>query len=257
MSEQRAGGRLAGKRCIITGAAAGIGLATAQIFVREGARVLMADRNGELARQEAAALGDRARSIETDVADAASVKAMISAAVDWLGGLDVLVNNAGYGIRGSVVTTEEDAWDALMAVNLKGVYLCCRHAIPVMAAGGGGTIVNTASNVATVGIADRAAYVASKGGVAALTRAMALDHAAENIRVNSVAPGVTRSTYFARMIREHAEPEAFEATLAARAPMNRMAQPVEIANAILFLASDEASFATGSMLTVDGGMTTW
>ena len=167
------------------------------------------------------------------------------------------LNNAGYGIRGSVVTTEEAEWDTLMAVNLKGVYLCCRHAIPVIAAQGGGVIVNTASNVAVVGITDRAAYVASKGGVAALTRAMALDHAGENIRVNCVAPGVTRSSYFDRMIREAADPESFIAALAARAPMGRLAAPEEIANAILFLASDESSFATGGMLTIDGGMTTW
>ena len=126
-----------------------------------------------------------------------------------------------------------------------------------MAAQGGGSIVNTASNAALVGIHDRAAYVASKGAVAALTRAMALDHAKERIRVNCVAPGVTRSTYFDRMIAAHPDPEGFVAALSARGPMNRLAEPVEIARAILWLASDEASFATGSTLTVDGGATAW
>lgn len=249
--------RLAGKRCVITGAAAGIGLATAGIFLREGARVLLADRNEALVAQQAAALGEAARSIAVDVSDSADVVHMIDAATAWLGGIDVLVNNAGYGIRGSVVTTEEAEWDALMAVNLKGVYLCCRLAIPLMVAQGGGVIVNTASNVATVGLADRAAYVASKGGVAALTRAMALDHAGQKIRVNCVAPGVTRSTYFDSMIQQAPDPAAFVEALAARAPMHRLAEPAEIANAILFLACDESSFATGSMLTIDGGMTTW
>ena len=250
-------GRLEGRRAVVTGAAAGIGRATAALLVHEGASVLLADRDGVGAREAAQALGAAAHAQRVDVAEDGEVARMIATAAERLGGLDILVNNAGYGIRGSVVTTEPGDWDALMAVNLKGVYLCCRHAVPVMAAGGGGVIVNVASNVATVGIKDRAAYVASKGGVAALTRAMALDHAHENIRVNCVAPGVTRSSYYDRMIREAPDPDGFVEALAARAPMHRLAEPREIANAILFLACDESSFATGSMLTVDGGMTTW
>lgn len=249
--------RLENKVAIITGAAAGIGEAAVELFVREGAKVVVADRNMDKARAVAAAYPDEAIAVEVDVASGDSVKAMVDAALARFGRIDILANNAGYGIPGTVVSTEEDDWDALMAVNLKGVYLCCKHAIPVMVAQGGGAIVNTASNVATVGIFDRAAYVASKGGVAALTKAMALDHAKENIRVNCVAPGVTRSTYFDKMIAEHPDPKPFVAALEARAPVNRMARPVEIAQAILWLASDEASFATGAMFTVDGGMTAW
>lgn len=249
--------RLADKIAVITGAGAGIGRAAAEIFVREGARVVVADRRFELAESAAASLGDRAIAVTCDVSVAADVDRMVAEAISSFGRIDILVNNAGYGIPGSVVTTEEADWDALMGVNLKGVFLCCKAAIPAMAAQGEGCIVSIASNVASVGILNRAAYVASKGGVAALTRAMALDHAAEKIRVNCVAPGVTRSTYFDKMIAEHPTPDAFVAALAARAPVNRLAEPAEIANVILWLASDEASFVTGAMFTVDGGMTAW
>lgn len=249
--------RLRDKVAIITGSGAGIGKAAAEIFVREGAKVLIADRDGEKAAAVAASLGSSALAFEVDVSQSASVKAMIDKAVSAFGRLDIIANNAGYGIPGTVVNTEEDDWDALMAVNLKGVYLCCKHAIPVMAAQGGGVIVNTASNVASVGIFDRAAYVASKGGVAALTKAMALDHAKENIRVNCVAPGVTWSSYFEKMVATTHDPEGFKSALKARSPINRWAEPKEIANCILWLASDEASFATGAMFTVDGGMSAW
>ncbi|MFC7397352.1 SDR family oxidoreductase [Chelatococcus sp. GCM10030263] len=249
--------RLKDKVTVITGAAAGIGKAVAEIFVREGASVLVADRDGAAAEAVAAALAPSASAFAVDVSSSAAVAGMVEAARARYGRIDILVNNAGYGIPGTVVSTAEEDWDALMAVNLKGVYLCCRQVIPLMAAQGGGVIVNTASNVATVGILDRAAYVASKGGVAALTKAMALDHAGENIRVNCVAPGVTWSTYFDKMVASHPDPETFKARLKARSPLGRWAEPVEIANAILWLASDDASFATGSMLTVDGGMTAW
>ena len=247
--------RLKDKAAIVTGAGAGIGAAVAALFAKEGARVLAVDRDGARASEVADKTGGLA--MEADVSDEAAVAAMVRHAQEAFGRIDVLVNNAGYGIRGSVVDTAAGDWDALMAVNLKGVFLCSKHAIPIMAAGGGGVIVNTASNVAHVGLADRAAYVASKGGVAALTRAMALDHAGQNIRVNAVAPGVTWSSYFDRMLETHPDPQGFVAALNARSPMNRVAQPIEIANAILWLAGGESSFATGSILTVDGGMTAW
>ena len=247
--------RLKDKAAIVTGAGAGIGAAVAALFAKEGASVLAVDRDGARASEVADKTGGFA--MEADVSDEAAVAAMVRHAQEAFGRIDVLVNNAGYGIRGSVVDTAAGDWDALMAVNLKGVFLCSKHAIPVMAAGGGGVIVNTASNVAHVGLADRAAYVASKGGVAALTRAMALDHAGQNIRVNAVAPGVTWSSYFDRMLETHPDPQGFVAALNARSPMNRVAQPIEIANAILWLAGGESSFATGSILTVDGGMTAW
>lgn len=245
--------RLKGKTAIVTGGGAGIGEATAALFAREGANVLVVDRDGGAAERVALEIGGAA--IATDVSDEAEVKAMAARAADLFGDIDILVNNAGYGIRGSVLTIEAADWDALMAVNVKGVFLCSKHIIPLM--NGGGAIVNTASNVANVGLADRAAYVASKGAVAALTRSMALDHADLNIRVNAVAPGTTWSSYFDKILETHPDPEGFVAALNARAPMNRVARPDEIAQAILWLASDESSYATGSILTVDGGMTAW
>lgn len=249
--------RVEGKVAIVTGAGAGIGEAAARLLVREGAKVVIADRDGDLADAVAADLGAAAIAVRADVSRSADVKAMVDAAAKAFGRIDILVNNAGFGIRGSVVDTEEDDWDAVMAVNVRGVYLCSKYVIPLMAAQGGGSIVNTASNIAVVGLADRAAYVASKGAVAALTRSMAIDHAAEQIRVNSIAPGPTRSSYFDRMIANHDDPDGFVAGLSARSPMNRMGTPAEIANVILWLASDEASFVTGAMYVVDGGAIAW
>jgi NAD(P)-dependent dehydrogenase (short-subunit alcohol dehydrogenase family) len=245
--------RLKDKTAIITGAGAGIGEATARLFAKQGARVLVADRHEAAARTVAEAAGGQYACV--DVADETSVRAMAEVAAGLFGRVDILVNNAGYGLRGSVVTTSVADWDALMGVNVRGVFLCSKYLIPLMPAGS--SIVNVASNVANVGLADRAAYVASKGAVAALSRAMALDHANAGIRVNAVAPGTTWSSYFDRILETHENPEGFIAALNARAPMNRVAKPEEIAHAILWLASGESSYATGSILTVDGGMTTW
>ena len=251
--------RLADRVCVVTGGGSGIGRATCLLFAREGARVVVADRNGPAAEATAAdarGLGRReALALEVDVATAADVRRMIDETVRRFGRLDVLVNNAGYGIAGTVVDTEEADWDALMAVNLKGVYLGCKYAIPVMRRQGGGVIVNTASTVSTVGIPNRAAYCASKGGDAALTRAMALDHVDDNIRVNCVAPGTLESPYFDEILRRSDDPAALRRGLEERQAMRRLGRPEEIAYAILYLACDESSFCTGSMLTADGGMT--
>ena len=249
--------RLKDKVAIITGAGAGIGAAAAHMFVREGAKVVVADWNLDNANTVVAELGDNALAVRVDVRSDADAKAMVDTAVQVFGRVDILANNAGRGLIGTVETTTESDWDDLVDVNLKSVYLCSRHVIPAMRANGGGSIVNTASNVATIGIRDRAAYVAAKGGVAALTRAMALDHVQDNIRVNAVAPGVTWSSYYEKMLTTVPDPQAFKQRLAGRAPMARMGQPEEIASAILWLASEEASFATGALFTIDGGMTSW
>jgi NAD(P)-dependent dehydrogenase (short-subunit alcohol dehydrogenase family) len=249
--------RLKDKVAIVTGAAAGIGEATARLFAAEGARVVVADFNGEGAKAVADAIGDDAIAVTVDVRSDADVRAMLAKSREAFGRLDILVNNAGKGLIGDVVTTEEADWDDIISTNLKSVYLCSKHAIPLLRATGGGSIVNIASNVAQVGIRNRAAYVASKGGVASLTRAMALDHAADNIRVNAVAPGVIWSSYYERMLKTVPDPDAFIAGLKARSPMARMGQPGEIASLVLWLASEESSFATGGVFTVDGGMTAW
>ncbi|MDB5837958.1 MAG: short chain dehydrogenase family protein [Caballeronia sp.] len=247
--------RLEGKVAVVTGAAAGIGAATAALFIKEGARVVLADSNLEQAEKVARALGANALAVGVDVTVAAQIKHLIAATLAEFGGLDILVNNAGYGIRGSVVNTDEEDWDKVIDVNLKSVFLCSKYAIPEIEKRGGGAVVNISSTAAVCGIPDRAAYVAAKGGVASLTRSMALDHADKNIRINSIAPGVIWSNYYEKMLKEVPDPDAFVHGLKARAPVNRMGTPQEIATMVLFLACEESSFATGGMFTVDGGYT--
>ena len=242
---------------IVTGAGSGIGRAAALRFADLGANVVIADKNEAAAREVADEAGAKALAVTVDVSESASVRSMIKAVVDNFGGIDVLCNNAGFGFPGNVLEIDEENWDRLMSVNLKGVYLCSKYAIPELAKTGDGRIVNTSSYTANVGIRDRAAYVASKGGVSALTRAMALDHVDQGIRVNAVAPGTINSPYFDKMIAESAEPQELVDSLNGRSPMHRMGRPEEVAEAIVWLAAKESSFATGSVLTIDGGTSTW
>lgn len=250
--------RLAGKIAIITGAGSGIGHEAAKLFASEGATVVVADRDGNAAGRvanEIAGAGGIAEAVAVDVTREGEVRSLVEGVAAKHGRIDVLVNNAGYGFAGTVVNTTEEDWDALMAVNVKGVFLGCKYAIPVMERQGGGAIVNTASTVAMVGITDRAAYVASKGAVAALTRAMALDHVKANIRVNCVAPGTIESPYFSEIFANAENPVELRRGLEQRQAMERLGKPIEIARAILFLASDESSFCTGTTLVADGGWT--
>ncbi|MEO6014516.1 MAG: SDR family oxidoreductase [Devosia sp.] len=241
------------KVCIVTGGASGIGLATVELFVQHGAKVAIADRNSDAVGTIASRLGADVVAIQCDVSQSLEVGAMVAAVMAKWGRIDVLVNNAGFGMSGTVVDTADDDWDRLMSVNLKGVYLCSKHVIPVMRAQGRGSIVNCTSYTAVSAIANRAAYVASKGGVSALTRAMALDHARDNIRVNAVAPGTIDSPFFDRMFEAAEDPTWLRGQYEARAAMKRLGQAREVAEAMLFLASDRSMFATGSILTVDGG----
>ena len=250
--------RLDKKIAIVTGAAAGIGRETAILFAQEGATVVVADRDRAAAEQTALTIANnagRAEAAELNVAIAQDVKSTIEGVASRYGRLDILVNNADYGFTGTVLDTTEEQWDGLMAVNVKGVLFGCKYAIPIMERQGGGAIVNTSSVVAQVGIPNRAAYCASKGAVAALTRAMALDHIHANIRINCVAPGTIESSYYDVMFKNSEDPKTLRRLLEARQPMNRLGKPIEIARAILFLASEESSFCTGSTLFADGGWT--
>lgn len=248
-------GRLQEKVAVVTGAGSGIGRATVLLFASEGARVVAVDIDGEAAERAAAEIrgaGGQARGAAVDVAREDQVRALMQGVVSQEGRIDVLVNHAGIGFPGTVVETEEADWDRLMDVNVKGVFLGCKHAIPVMERQGGGVIVNTASAVARVGIRNRAAYGASKGAVAALTQAMALDHVGAGIRINCVGPGTIHTPYIEGIMARSAEARA---ELEARQAMNRLGTPEEIARAILFLASEDSSFCTGTLLLADGGWT--
>ncbi len=251
-------GRLEGKVCVVTGGGSGIGRAVCLLFAQEGAAVVAADVNAESAERTAEAIlsqDGRGTAMEVDVSQAESVRRMVESTVEELGRIDVLVNNAGFGFAATVVETEEADWDRLMSVNLKGVYLGCKYTVPVMIRQGGGSIVNTASAAGLVGVPDRAAYCASKGGVIAMTRAMALDHVGDGIRVNCIAPGSVESPYFDDIFARAEDPAALRRQMESRHPIGRLGAPAEIAQGILYLASDDSSFVTGSALSVDGGMT--
>ena len=246
--------RLEGKVAIITGGGSGIGRATAELFAGEGARVVVADYNANAGQESAQAIksadGD-ALFVEVDVSDWGQVQHMVQATLDAYGGINILFNNAGVLAFGTVLDTDEVSWNRVISINLTGVFLCSRAVLPHMIARGGGCIINSSSSTGAHDAAgNTAAYVASKGGVALLTKAMAIDHAPDNIRVNAIAPGPTDT----QMLRDNFSPEALEA-FEATFPMKRLGQPSELAKAVLFLASDEASFVTGCVLPVDGGQT--
>ncbi|UCC73161.1 MAG: glucose 1-dehydrogenase [Gemmatimonadota bacterium] len=254
--KKQSDGALAGKVALVTGGASGIGRATVRAFADAGAAVAVMDldeRGGEAVAREIVERGGRALFMAGDVSSAEDCRLTVERTVKALGGLDILFNNAGIIRRASVLELSEKDWDRVMAVNVKSVYLMSKYAIPVMEQAGGGVIINTSSGWGLVGGRRAASYCASKGAVALLTKAMALDHGERNIRVNCICPGDTDTP----MLRQEAEQlgEPIEEFLAegAKRPLGRIAQPEDIAQAALYLASDAASAVTGISLVVDGG----
>jgi NAD(P)-dependent dehydrogenase (short-subunit alcohol dehydrogenase family) len=250
-------GRLDGKIALITGAGRGMGRVAAELFAAEGARVAVADRVADDGAAAVAAIADgggEAVFVPVDVADAAQVEAMVAATVAAFGGLHVLYNNAGIfpADDGGATDTPEPTWDAVMDVNLKGVWLGCKYGIPAMLDSGGGSIVNVASFVALMGAATaQVAYTASKGGVLSMTREIAVEHARRGIRANALCPGPIETELLAALM---ADPARRQRRLV-HIPMGRLGRADELAKAALFLASDDSSFMTGASLVVDGGIT--
>ena len=250
-------GRLDGKVALITGAASGIGRQTASLFAGEGCRVVICDLQeepGQRAANEIVQAGGQAIFARADVSRAADCKAMIATAEAEFGRLDVLFNNAGimHAADGDAEQTEEDIWDLTMSVNLKGVYLGCKYGIPALRRAGGGSIINTASFVALLGAATpQLAYTASKGGVLAMTRELAVIHAREGIRVNALCPGPLRT----ELLMKFLDTEAKQQRRLVHIPMGRFGEATEMAQSALFLASHESSYVTGATFTVDGGIT--
>lgn len=246
-------GRLRGKTAIVTGGGAGIGRAISLRLAREGARVVVADIDLNAARVTVASIaegGGSAIAVATDVCDAAAVERMVRDTVSVYGGLDILVNNAGVGTDGDVVELSEAEWQRVLDVNLTGVFLCCKYAIPAMKNSGGGSIVNIASIAARVGGSVSCVYPASKAGVVSLSKNTALRFAEDQIRVNCVCPGHV-DTALTYTLKDRGVKDA----LISRYPLGRLGTVEEIAAAVLFLSSDEASFITGTELIVDGGYT--
>jgi len=246
---------LEGKRALITGGTSGIGAATAELFVQHGARVAIVGRDHQ--RGQALQRSLNVDFVACDVTQAAAVSAMVQQVVQRLGSIDVLFNNAGIINFGSVVDAEIDEWDALMATNVRGVFLVSRAVLPHMIAARRGSIVNMGSNLGLVGTRGAAAYAASKGAIVQLTRAMALDHAGDGIRVNCVCPGTIETPLVARQRLGRTEEQERQAVerIKQRFPLGRIGEPREVASVVAFLASDLASFVTGAMYSIDGGYT--
>jgi len=254
------GGRLDGKVALVTGAASGLGLASASLFGAEGAKVVFADLDGPGATHAAAELrsaGGDAIDIELDVTDLASIEHAVAVTLERFGALDVLFANAGVPGEGDAATLAPESWDRVIAVNLTGVWLTMRAVLPHMIERGRGSILATASVAGLTGVPNTPSYSAAKGGVIALTRQVAVDHSRHGIRVNAICPGPVLTPLFEAAFRERApdDPGAALRARAATVPLGRLGTPQDVANLALFLASDEAEWITGAVYPVDGGMT--
>lgn len=255
MSEKR----FAGKVAVVTGGASGIGRATAERFMEEGAKVAIIDvsqRLGEEALSEMRRRGFDPLLLVGDVTASPDVRKMVDEILDRFGRIDVLFNNAGILVEGTVEEVTEEDWDRIMAVNVKGVFLMAKEIAPLMAKQGGGVIVNTASCSGLVGDRGAIAYNTSKGAVVLMTKCLALDYALKNVRVNCVCPGEIETPMFLQEVARRGVPvEEYRAEVCEYHPIGRLGKPHEVANTVLFLASDDASFITGAAVSVDGGYT--
>jgi NAD(P)-dependent dehydrogenase (short-subunit alcohol dehydrogenase family) len=243
---------------LVTGAAGGIGRALCVLLAREGASVVVVDRNGKGAEETLGlvrAQGAGGLCVAADLTRETEVAAAVRKVLDSLGRIDLLFNNAGVELSRTLHETTEEEWDRVLDANLKAMYLVSRHVLPVMIRQGRGAVVNTSSISGLLGWPSSAAYCASKAGVIGLTRQAAVDYAARGIRVNCICPGTTLTPMIERLFAEAADPAGFRKSIEAMHPLGRLAQPGEIAEAALFLASADASFITGAVLPVDGGYT--
>lgn len=248
--------RLENKKAIVTGGAGGIGRATSLAFAAEGASVAVVDLNADAAEavaEEIRAAGGTAVAIAADVSSEDDIIRVVETANESLGGIDVVFNNAGIIRRTTAVETTVEEWDRVFGVNVRAIFLMCKHVVPIMKANGGGSIVNTGSGWGLKGGGQAISYCASKGAVVNMTRALAIDHGPDGIRVNSVNPGDVDTGMLRDEARQLGQDQTGFLAEAAERPLNRMGQPSEIAAAVVWLASDDASYVTGSALVVDGG----
>jgi NAD(P)-dependent dehydrogenase (short-subunit alcohol dehydrogenase family) len=247
--------RLNGKRAIVTGGASGIGKAIVQQFVNEGAKVIIADIDLKSAESFCRGLQGEAKPFQLDVTSSENFRSLSDFCQSEFSGLDIMVNNAGIGLAGKLPDTEESDWQRIIDVNLKGTFLGMKYSIPLMKKSGGGSIINISSIAALVGLVDRAVYSASKGGIIAMSRAAAIDHVNENIRINCIAPGTVDTPWIERITNTYDDPDSAKKSMIERQPHGRLVLPDEIAAMAVYLASDESSSTVGAVMVVDGGVT--
>jgi NAD(P)-dependent dehydrogenase (short-subunit alcohol dehydrogenase family) len=247
--------RLEGKRAIVTGAGAGIGRSIALRLASEGARVAIADVDESAAGKVASEIEGETLARRTDVTRAGEVEDLVAGVVEAWGGLNVMVNNAGVGVAATAVETTEEDYERVMDVCVKGTLLGMKYAIPAIRRAGGGSVINMSSVAALVGITDRAVYSAAKGAILSMTRAAAVDHVEEGVRVNCIAPGTVDTPWISRITSGYEDPEAARANMQARQPHGRFVTPEEIAAMAAYLAADESASCIGACMVVDGGVT--